>query len=45
MSGRSLTSDIVAHTGSEAAPSGDKDPLEYLAINAAWLHHNNLEKG
>lgn len=38
---RRLTSDVVADAGSEAAPPGDEDPFEYLAINAAWLHHNN----
>lgn len=35
------TSDVVAHAGSEAAPPGDKDPFEYLAIDAAWIHYNN----
>ena len=36
-----FTSDIVADSSSEAAASGDEDPLEDLPIDAAGLHHHN----
>lgn len=34
----SVTSDIVADAGSEAAPPGDDAPLKHFSIDAAWFH-------
>lgn len=43
--GSGVTSDIVAHSGSEAAPPGDNDPIKDLSADAARLHSDDWSAG